>query len=279
MRVLLLILKLILVPLLVGAMSWVARLWGPAIGGLIMGLPWMTGPVLYFFALERGEAYAARMTIGIELGVATIAAWVLGYTTVAGLDLRAGVEPGARPVAGWPWSLAAACAAFAAVGVMLDRAGPAISSTGYALPIAAAIGYASLVGGAWLIPIPPTPPGPRLLPWWDIPVRMLATAVIVAAISASAAIVGSTASGIIATFPVIGIVVGSFTHHRWGAGSAIRLLRSLLLSLVSFATFFVIVGATIESWGASASFMAAALIALCVSAGMIGLTRRGLLKT
>ena len=257
----LVLLKLIVTPLLVGAMSAVARAWGPALGGLIMGLPWMTGPVLFFFALERGDVFAARMTIGIELGAATIAAWVLGYTTVA-------------RVAGWPASLAAGCASFGIVGTALNYAGD-----GVALPLATAIGFAGLIGALCLIPIPETPAGPRPLPWWDIPARMLATAAIVAVIIIAAEVVGTTASGIIATFPVIAVVVGSFTHHRWGAASAIRLLRSLLLSLMSFTTFFVVVGSMIERHGAVAAFACALAVALAISASIIAATLSGLIRT
>ena len=40
------ILKIAVTPLLVAAVSLAARRWGPTVGGLVMGLPWFTGPVL-----------------------------------------------------------------------------------------------------------------------------------------------------------------------------------------------------------------------------------------
>ena len=141
------------------------------------------------------------------------------------------------------------------------------------------IGLSGLIGAFSLIPVPETPAGPRSLPWWDIPARMLATAAIVSVIIVSAELVGTTASGIIATFPVIAVVVGSFTHHRWGAASAIRLLRSLLLSLISFTIFFVVVGTLIERHGAVVSFACALAVALAMSASIIAATRSGLIRT
>ncbi len=42
----LILLKLTVTPILVALVSIAARRWGPTIGGLIMGLPWMTGPIL-----------------------------------------------------------------------------------------------------------------------------------------------------------------------------------------------------------------------------------------
>ena len=56
-----LLLKLMIVPVLVALMSLAARRFGPKIGGLLIGLPWMTGPVIFFLGLERGDAHAAQL--------------------------------------------------------------------------------------------------------------------------------------------------------------------------------------------------------------------------
>ena len=67
------LLKIAVPPFLVAAMSLAARWWGPTIGGLLLGMPWMTGPVLFFLALDKGEDFAVGACAGIELGVVCVA--------------------------------------------------------------------------------------------------------------------------------------------------------------------------------------------------------------
>src|SRR5690606_20052622 len=100
-------------------------------------------------------------------------------------------------------------------------------------------------------------PGP--LPWWDIPARMLATAVLVLGIAITAEIAGPGLSGIVSSYPVIATVVGAFTHHRYGAAAVTRLFRGLLLSLSGFVVFFLVVSHSLSSYGLVASYAMAAV--------------------
>ena len=45
---------------------------------------------------------------------------------------------------------------------------------------------------------------------------------------------GPQLSGIVASYPVIVTVVGSFTHHQWGRDAVLRILRGMSLSLIGF---------------------------------------------
>lgn len=241
----LLVLKLTIAPLLVAAMSLAARRWGPAVGGLIMGLPWMTGPVLFLLTLEKGVAWSAQACIGALLGVVGIAFYVVAY----GYTARR---------ASWPFSVAAAAAAFATAGSLTSRMDMGLEG-------AAVAGAACLIAGFLILPRPAAPAILRALPWWDIPMRMLATAALVAVITVGADMFGPRLSGIVATFPVILTVVGSFTHHNWGVAAVTRLLRSLLLSLLSFVVFFWVAGAAVETLGLVEAYLLAGAAALVVS--------------
>lgn len=241
----LLVLKLTIAPLLVAAMSLAARRWGPAIGGLIMGLPWMTGPVLFLLTLEKGLVWSAQACVGALLGVIGIAFYVLAY----GFTARH---------APWPLSVAAAAAAFAAAGSLTSR-------MEIGLELAALLAAACLVASFVILPRPAAPAGLRALPWWDIPMRMLATAVLVAVITVGADMFGPRLSGIVSTFPVILTVVGSFTHHNGGVAAVTRLLRGLLLSLLSFVVFFWVAGGAIETLGLVNAYLLAGAAALVVS--------------
>ena len=249
----LLLLKIAVPPILVAVISLAARWWGPTVGALLMGLPWLTGPVLFFLAMDKGAGFGVDACTGIELGVVCICAFMLAYGA-------------ATAFAPWPVCLAAAAAAFAA-------AAWATQGVEIALTTSAAVAAASLGVTFLLLPRPATDALPAALPWWDIPARMLATLVLVGGISLGADALGPQLSGIVSTYPAIVTVIGSFTHHRWGRDAVRHMLRSLALSLLAFVVFFLTVGATLSAVGVTASFVLGAATALPVSAALLALNR------
>jgi hypothetical protein len=248
------LLKIAVPPVLVAAMSLAARRWGPTIGGLLMGLPWMTGPILFFLALDKGGDFAVTACAGILLGVIGIYAFILAYAATS-------------IVAPWPVCLSAATIAFAIVAWLAQ--GQTISLT-----VAAAAALAALVATICLLPRPRTAAAPGLLPWWDIPARMAVTLMLVAAILSSADRLGPQLSGVVSTYPVILIVIGSFTHHQWGVDAVLRVQRGLTVSLANFIVFFLMVGLTLPMVGVLPAFGLAAVTALTTSSLLIAFNRR-----
>lgn len=257
------LLKIVITPLLVAGVSLASRRWGPTVGGVLIGLPWFTGPVLFLLTRDRGEDFGAAACIGIQLGVVCVSAFMVAY----GLASKA---------ARWPASLAGAMAAFAASAWAMQHPG-LLEWAGSAplAPLGAAAGAAllSLAVAYVLLPRPATAALPQALPWWDIPMRMAATAVIVAALMLTADALGPRLSGIAATYPVILTVVATFTHHSWGREAAWRVLRGLTTSLFSFVAFFLVVGATLQTVGLVAAYALASMVALVLTAGLIALNR------
>jgi hypothetical protein len=249
-----LLLKLMIVPVLVALMSLAARRFGPRIGGLLIGLPWMTGPVVFFLGLERGDAHAAQLACGALLATVSISAYALVYGRL-GMSFR------------WPVSLSAAATAYAAVGWALS--GQILAPTPAAL-----IGGTCLLATSALIPVPRKARPALALPWWDIPVRMLSSAVLVTIIALVSDRLGATASGIVASFPVLLTVIGTFTHHQWGSDALLALLRGITQSLLSFVMFFWVVGMLAEPLGLVPSYAAATVAALSVSAALILVNQR-----
>jgi len=247
------LLKIALPPVLVALMTLATRVWGPTVGGLLLGLPWMTGPVLFYLARDKGMAFAVGACTGIELGVVCICAYLLAYGLMTTL-------------ASWPLCLAAAAAAFA---------GSAWGLQDLALPLWAAAGLAAagLLTTALLMPRAYGPGEVAPPPWWDIPVRMLVTLVLVAVILLTADLLGPQLSGIVATYPVIFTVLGAFTHHQWGRDAARRLLRGLAISLISFVAFFLVVGLTLPAAGVAGAFVLASLPAVTISGLLFRLSR------
>lgn len=250
----LLLLKLTVTPVLVGIMSLAVRYWGPVAASILMGLPWMTGPILFLLGLEKGNGWVAATSIGVQLGVVALAAYVWAYAAMARRN-------------GWVASLAVGTTAFVIVAAGAQH-----------LPVeaevATALAAASLLVAYGLIAIPKDARAPGRLPWWDIPARMLATALLVLLISLTADIAGPTLSGIISTFPVIMTVIGTFTHAQWGGGATILLFRAILISLLSFVMFFLVVALTVERFGLAESYGLGALASVVTSSAIL-LWRRG----
>ena len=59
----LLALKLLLVPSLLAVISLAGRRWGPGVAGWLAGFPSLTGPILFFLALERGPGFTAQAAV------------------------------------------------------------------------------------------------------------------------------------------------------------------------------------------------------------------------
>ena len=249
-----LLLKISVPPVLVAVMSLAARRWGPTFGGLIMGLPWMTGPVLFFLGLDKGPDFLAVAARGVELAVWGMGAFVLGY----GFASR---------FASWPLSLATAIAGYAVTGLVTQQLDVPLW-----LAIAGAV--ATLFCTSWLLPRPSTQVAPGRMPSWDIPARMVATFVLVSGIMISADRLGPQRSGIIASYPVILTVIGSFTHHMAGRDAILRVLRGITLSLLAFVGFFAVVGFGAPVLGIGPAYGLAAVVALSISGGLIVWSRR-----
>lgn len=248
----LLLLKLTVTPLLVAGMSLVARRFGSAVGGLIMGLPWMTGPVLFFLAVEHGDGYLVEASRGALLAVPLFGLFGLVYTTVARWS-------------GWPLSLASAAIAFAIAGWF-------ISAVAAPPTIIAMAGIATLLAAHAAIPRPAASAALRL-PWWDIPARMGATAAVVGAIALTSDVLGPTLSGIASSYPVILTVVGVFTHAQGGRHAITALVRSLMLSLIGFTAFFWLVAELAPLWGRELAYIAATIGGLSYNSSLLMFNR------
>ena len=102
-------------------------------------------------------------------------------------------------------------------------------------------------------------------PWWDLWVRMLAVAALTLAITAAAARLGPTLSGIAATYPVAISVVLTFTHAQLGRNAALAMLRGNVLSWISFASCFFAIGLSLDALGTAPAIGLGVLAAVATS--------------
>jgi hypothetical protein len=251
----LLLLKLTLTPLLVGAASLAARRWGPWVGGLITAMPLTSGPVALYLALEQGTAFAATTGKGSLGGLFAGGAFGLAYGWLA-------------PRWSWPRSLAGAMVAWAAAVVAIS---PLVGGSLAVLYLVAFGGMALLLRLA-----PPAPPtaSTGILPPWDIPARMIVSTSIVLAITGASTVLGPTLSGTLAALPVYVGVLTVFAHHLEGSAHAMGVARGLQVGLFASITFYLVLSGTIESLGIAAAFGLAIVAVAAVQACSLLLLRR-----
>jgi len=171
-------LKLVLTPVLVGTASLAGRRWGSEVGGWLVGIPFTSGPIAFFLALNPGPRFAAATAVGIMSGVASQAAFCLAYAWTAQRQ-------------GWARSLLAATAAFLVATAVLNLIVlPA--------PVLFVAMIAALIVAIRLMPDRRTGTTPPIVyPSWDIPARMvMATAFVVALTAAAAILVALALQGV-----------------------------------------------------------------------------------
>lgn len=257
---LILLLKLFLVPALIYAVTLVGRKWGPGVAGWMSAFPIMSGPILLTVTLEQGAAFAARAAEGTLLAVVAVLVFSVVYAWVA-------------ERAGMALSMLAALLAWAASVAGLQ-----------ALHLPVAVCFALVVGALLLAPrlfpalrtdatdatdatVPVREPGRKTTgaaQASDLPWRMLAGALLVLAVSYSAATIGPRLSGFFAMFPVMSTVLVGFSHVRSGRAFAVALLRGMVYGYFAFATFCLVLSLMLREGSMAAAFGAAFVCALAV---------------
>ena len=123
---------------------------------------------------------------------------------------------------------------------------------------------ASLLLAPKLFPAANSSLSPSHLKNAEVFVRMFAGAILTLAVTATAGRIGQTWSGLLAVFPIIGIVLAVSSHASQGATFAATLLRSMVVGLYSFSAFCFFLSLTLPRAGVQASFLIAASSALLV---------------
>lgn len=213
--------KLLLTPILIGGISLVARRFGPRAGGTLAGLPWTSATLSVFLALESGPAFAQRAAVSTAAAVPAVVTFCFAYAFAARLG----------PLV----SVGAGLAAFMAVVTLTARWAPEVILAFFVALLALSLGLFAFPRGR-VAAIRPPPPG------WDIPARMAAATALVLLLTTFARVLGPAWTGSLSPFPVFASVLAVFTHRHDGPDAAIDLLKGVMIGLMSFATFFVVVG-------------------------------------
>ena len=251
----LLLLKLTLTPVLIGAASLAARRWGPSIGGWLVALPLTSGPVALYLALDHGTAFAAGAARGSMAGLLGDAVFALGYGWLARRH-------------GWLVSMVGGfgCFALAASASQPFLGGsPAILFVLVMAAMAVCLRFAP----------PTTATATRVSqPAWDILARMVIGTLVVLAVTEAATFLGPQLSGIVAAFPVYVTILAVFAHRLEGPEQAVGVTRGLQVGLFGTVVFFLVISAAIEPVGIAGAFGIALVAVAAVQSVSLRLLKR-----
>jgi hypothetical protein len=229
---------------LVAAATMAARAWGHGIGGLVSAFPVIVGPALLLAALREDPASAAAMATATLLGLVALSGFVLVYARSARRY-------------GWPLSLGLAWAAAAALGMLAARAGGGLLGGLLAATVSPALAYAAL-------PRARTVAVRASFPRWELPARMVLTALLIVGLSVAGERFGPTVAGVLAALPTLASVLAVFTHARHGHAALVAMLRGMLGGLAAFVTFCALIALLVEPGGVAPAFALATAAAVLV---------------
>jgi hypothetical protein len=222
-----LLLKIVLVPSLIAAVTLATRRWGPRVGGFLTALPVVTGPTLCFYAVEQGRAFGARAATGTLIALAAVVAYGVVY---------------ARLSARWTWPATLVCgwAAFLLTTTLL-----------YFIPQNPIVGLVLVtvvcLVGARLLPATGVVGESVAHPAWDIPLRMSAAVVLVLVLTSVAGWLGPSLSGLLTPFPLATAILAAFTHAQRGRGAVVAFFAGFIPALVTFAVFCFVLAVTLTA--------------------------------
>jgi uncharacterized membrane protein (GlpM family) len=234
-------LKLTLVPALLLALTLAGMRWGPGVAGWLTGLPAVAGPILLFLAIERGTPFAAQAAVAAMAAVLANVAFLVAYSRAC-LRLR------------WPGALLAGLLAWALAAAALARLPVAV-------PLALVLALAGLLVAPRLLPPARAAAAGRRPGAGELALRMAAGAGLTVAVTLSAAHVGTAWSGLLTAFPVLTLVMATFSHRTQGADFVVALQRATVGGLYAFVAFCATLAFVLGRGGGITTSFAAAIAA------------------
>jgi len=194
----------------------VARRCGPRAAGVIAALPMITAPTLGWLAREEGVAYAVSAAVGSIAACAMLAAFALGY----GLAARRRGAAFAL-LGGLAGVLAATLPVIAASARLVDALALAIVCSAIAFGVLPDAGQRAATAVRAVRPL----------------TLALAAGAVTALVATLGPALGSFATGLLSSLPLIGASVVVCEHTGGGHDAAARFLRGYVWGLFGKAAF------------------------------------------
>ena len=232
------VVRLLLTPVAVLAVSLLQRRLGPALSGRVLGLPLTTGPFLVVLGLRSGPSAVASAALGAVMGELSTVALCACYGLTAQRD-----RPGSAVTRALGAGLLAALG-----GAVLATALRDVQAWWVALlVIVAGWGVATTLRseGTSAIPVPPLKAARRT----QIVLRMGITEVVVMALLGLSTALGAGLAGLLSALPVILSVMLPAAHRGGGAAAAVAVARNTLTTLPATTAALLVVGVTLVPLG------------------------------
>ena len=210
-------LKLLLVPTFLLLVSLASKRWGPSVAGWLGGLPVVTGPILFFIGIERGEAFASSAASASLSAVFAAVVFSVAYSHAA-------------QFMSWIRALLLALPAWGIAAFFLSLLPSSVA-------LSLVVACFTLLVAPWFFPITKVLPGRYAISTIELFCRMLSGTVLTVGVTVAADRLGSHWSGLLAVFPSVSIVLAVFSHRTHGPLFVAALLRSMAIGLYSFAAF------------------------------------------
>jgi hypothetical protein len=220
-------------------------------------MPLTSGPVSAFLALQYGNNFAIQAAVGALAGISCSAVFCLVYVWVARRS----------PTHAWHLSILTGTLAFLLTIGLWSRINLSL------LPTAAVV---FTILALVLLAMPRHSGITRTVvpPVWDIPLRIVVATTFIVLLTALAGKLGAQMSGLLSPYPIFTSTLGVFTHHQQGANAAIQFMRGVVLGAFSYASFFVVVGLTLNHINLSLVYTLGILAVLAVNSISYLITRR-----
>lgn len=235
--------KILAMPTVIALVTMASRKWGNVVGGVIAGMPWVGGAILFFIALEQGAVFAVNAIPGALVGLICWLSFCSAYM-IAGQHFKAFS------------SLLIGIAAFLLPGCILMNFTPFFPAEVWFVILLIMIGitirYFPKVKGDDI--------GLSRKIKFDIPLRMIMITAFVVALTYFANLLGPTWSGILTPFPVMTATLAVFVHIGQGMHQVRLTLVGMFTGVVGFATFLVSLVYLIPAFGIGLAFLIALVI-------------------
>lgn len=188
---------------------------GSLVGAMIATLPILAGPSYFFLALEHDDAFMADSALASLVINAVTAIFAITYAALA-------------PRRGFVLSLSAALLCWFGLAALLR---------GLPWTTVSAVGLNVAVFGVclWIahrlprVPMPPARPQ-----WYDVPLRAVLVALLVAVVVGLSEQLGPTVTGMLAAFPIVLVSLILILHPRIGGPAGGSVMADTIFGLISF---------------------------------------------
>ena len=247
-------LKLTLVPLFLLVVSMSGKWWGPSVAGWLAGLPVVAGPILYLLVLSHGSAFGVHAAERALSAVLASEAFNFAYAWTC--RARA-----------WPLALAAGLLAWfaAACGLSFLPDSPWC---------AAIVALAAVCFGQSFLPRSTSVAPGASLSRIDLVGRMAAGAILTLIVTSISGWAGAAWSGLLAVFPLLGIILSVSSHRAHGPDFVIALLRGMVLGRFAFSAFCLTLMFALPREHPLVAFVLAAGLAMLVQWSTKQMTKR-----